>query len=80
MGKTLVITPDRIAASEYIPLSVVANKKYLPASRRTLRQMCEDGVFKSAMKIGRGGKTSKWIVLRSETLQIRINNHACPQY
>ena len=77
MGKPL--EPERIANSEYIPLSVVARKKYLPLTVGRLSQMCVAGVFKSAFKPGAGGKGSKWVVLRSEIIQHRINNHSCPQ-
>jgi hypothetical protein len=78
MGKPL--EPERIANSEYIPLSVVARKKYLPLTVQRLAQMCRDGIFKSAFQPGTGGKGSKWLVLRSEVIQRRINGHGCPQY
>lgn len=80
MGKTTVITPENVANSDYIPLSVVSRKKYLPICTRQLARMCEMGIFKSAFKPGTGGKTSKWVVLKSEVIQHRINNHSCPQY
>jgi len=73
------ITAERIEASEYIDISVVIKKKYLPISSRQVARMCESGIFKSAFKPGTGGKTSKWKVLRSEIIQHRINAHAVAQ-
>jgi hypothetical protein len=66
--------------SDYIDLHVAAGKKYLFIGVRQLAQMCADGEFKTAMKIGKGGKTSKWVVSRSEIIQKRINNHPNPYY
>ena len=67
------------SSADYIDLNT-AVKKYLPISRRQMALMCEQGRFKTAFKPGNGGKTSKWLVLRSEILQHRINGHANPQF
>lgn len=58
-------------ASDFITLAIVG-QKYLPLSRPTLVRMCEDGIFKTAWKPGRG-KTSPWRVHRSEVIQHHIN-------
>jgi hypothetical protein len=60
---------------EYIDLNTVITKKYLPLSRRQLSELCEQGIFETAFKPGTGGKTSKWVILRSEVIQHRINGH-----
>jgi hypothetical protein len=75
MGKQN-ITPENIASSDYIEISVAIKKKYLPISKRQLARMCEAGIFKSAFKPGTGGKTSRWKILRSEILAHRLNGHA----
>ena len=66
--------------SDYIDLHTASGKKYLPIGKRQLARMCEEGKFKTAFKPGTGGKTSKWLILRSEVLQHRINGHANPQF
>jgi len=75
MGKP-AITPENVANSEYIELSIVSRKKYLPICTRRLRQMCEAGIFQSAFKPG----TGKWLVLKSEVLCHRMNGHRFPQH
>ena len=42
--------------------------------------MCENGVFKTAFKPGTGSKTSKWLILRAEVIQHKINGTANPNY
>ena len=76
MSKSGGIDLERVNNSEYIELSVVSRKKYLPLCVRQLSNMCKNGIFKSAFKPGTGGKTSKWMVLRSEVIQHRLNSHA----
>jgi hypothetical protein len=72
--------PQRIN-SEYIDISTAADKKkYLPLSRRQIARMCEQGVFKTAFKPGVGAANSKWVILRSEVLAHKYNNHSQPQY
>lgn len=66
--------------SDYIDLHTASGKKYLPISRRQLAAMCESKVFKTAFKPGKGGKGSKWLILRAEVLQHRINGHANPSW
>ena len=70
------ITPERVSNSEYVELSIARKKKYLPLSKRQLARMCETGIFKSAFKPGTGGRGSKWMVLKSELIAHRLNNHA----
>lgn len=67
------------SSHDYIDLNT-ATKKYLPIGRRQLALMCEQGRFKTAFKPGSGGKTSKWLILRSEVIAHRINGHANPQF
>jgi hypothetical protein len=69
-----------MTTSDYIDLHTASHKKYLPIGVRQLARMCEEGMFKTAFKPGKGGKTSKWLVLRSEIIQHRINGHANPQF
>jgi hypothetical protein len=64
--------------SDYIDLHTASTKRYLFIGKRQLARMCEEGLFRTAMKSGRGGKTSKWVILRSEVIQYRINNHPNP--
>lgn len=66
--------------SDYIPVSVIAShRKYLyPLGRRQVTRMCENGVFKTAYKPGHG-RNAKWVVLASEVIAHKINNHAQPQ-
>ena len=66
--------------TDYIDLHTASQKKYLPICRRQLTNMCEQGVFKTAFKPGKGGRGSKWLVSRTEILQHRINGHPNPQY
>ena len=58
-------------ASDYITLAVVSHK-YLPLSRATLTRMCQDRIFKTAWKPGRG-KSSPWRVHRAEVIEHHIN-------
>jgi hypothetical protein len=66
------------STSDYIDLNTACGKKYLPVSKRRLAQMCLEGKFKTAFQPGAGGKGSKWLILRAEVLQHRINGHANP--
>lgn len=65
--------------SDYIDLNIASSKKYLPIGKRQLARMCEQGVFKTAFKPGKGGKGSKWMVLRAEIIEHRINGHPNPE-
>jgi hypothetical protein len=65
---------------DYIDLNTASSKKYLPIGRRQLARMCEEGMFKTAFKPGTGGKTSKWLISRTEVISHRINGHPKPQY
>ena len=66
-------------ASDYIDVSTASNaKKYLPLSKRQIARMCEMGYFKTAFKPGMGTRTSKWMILRSEILSHKFNNHSQP--
>jgi len=69
-----------MTTSDYIDLNTASGKKYLPISRRRLTVMCQEGIFKTAFKPGSGGRTSKWMVLRAEIIQHRINGHPKSQY
>ena len=62
MGKT---------THDFISLRVV-QKEFLPLSRATLVRMCQDKVFKTAFKPGRG-ESSPWRVHRSEVIAHVIN-------
>jgi hypothetical protein len=70
-----MVDQEIIEKSEYLELSVISRKKYLPLSRRQLCNLCQEGVFKTAFKPGKGTKTSKWLVLKAEVLQHRLNSH-----
>jgi len=67
-----------MTTSDYIDLNTACSKKYLSLSRRQVARMCEMGVFKTAFKPGVGSKTSKWLVLRAEVIQHKINGTANP--
>jgi len=76
MSKSGGIDLERVNNSEYIGVSIIAQKKYLNISKRAIQDMCNKGIFKSAYKPGTQGRTSAWKVLRSEIIQHRINGHA----
>ena len=78
MGKQIIVTPERIAASEYIDVNTASKKQYLGLSKRMVALMCQTGIFKSAFKGGTQTKTSKWKILRSEVIAHRINGHFHP--
>lgn len=63
--------------SVYIDVHTASDpKKYLPLGRRQIVNLCEQGVFKSAFQPGKGGRGSKWMILRSEILAHKFNQHA----
>lgn len=70
----------QIPNSEYIDIHTASQKQYLNISANAIARLCRDGYFKSAYKPGTQGKTSKWLVLRSEVIAHRINGHARPIY
>jgi hypothetical protein len=76
MGNPIPPTP----VSEYLPVSVIASKKYLNISVRQCRRLCENGFFKSAFKGGTQGRTSKWQALRSEVIAHKVNGSPMPNY
>jgi hypothetical protein len=78
MGKQIIVTPERIANSEYIDINTAAKKQYLCLSKRMVAHLCQRGFFKSAFKGGTQSRSSKWKILRSEVLAHRINGHFHP--
>ncbi len=76
MGNEATINP-----TGDVEVSVAARlPKYLfPLSRRTISNMCVNGVFKTAHKKG-FGRNSKWFISGSEIIQHKINQHATLKY
>ena len=51
-------------------------KKYLhPLSMDTVRRMCRERVFKTAVKLG-SGKRAHWFISPVEIMQYKINRNA----
>lgn len=60
-----------------ISVSIVSRyRQYLyPFSQRSVERMCQDGVFKTAVKLG-PGKRSRWWVEAWEVLDYKARRHA----
>lgn len=65
-------------APELVSASIVARKKkYLhPLSQRRIQEMCQQGIFKTATKLG-SGRNSHWFISSHEVLQWKLSRSAC---
>jgi len=74
MGNDIPFT--KIPSSEYIDVATASKKQFLNLSTRHVTRLCAEGFFKTAFKPGTQGRTSKWLILRTEVITHRMNGHS----